>query len=182
MAGLSLHKKFGVNPRMTNLHCQCCGGVKKGESILLLGAANYHVTCPHCGVRVYGGIGSGKQCPKCGVTCHKILSRTELREGEQIDTTGICQECRGWMKQGIVLISVRDDATDKPNPEDVYRTGCIAVVKDDAIKRMLGGSPELLQKALSRRMLFVHDGVWDKVGLPRENSGEKEEASDETTS
>jgi hypothetical protein len=72
-----------------------------------------------------------------------------------------CDKCKGWMKQGIILISVRQ-GSDQKNP---YRTGGWVVIKEDAFRRFFKDSDEALRK----RIAFVEDEVWDTVGLPREN-------------
>lgn len=69
-----------------------------------------------------------------------------------------CDKCKEFMKQGIILISVRDGESNN-NP---YRTGGWVVIKEDAAKRIL--SKEIIDK----RIAFVEDKMWDMVGLPRE--------------
>jgi hypothetical protein len=74
-----------------------------------------------------------------------------------------CDKCKEYMKQGIILISVRDgEGGDNP-----YRTGGWTVIKEEAVRRMFKDVD------LYKRVAFVHDSVWDMVGLPRE----KKEAS-----
>ena len=76
-----------------------------------------------------------------------------------------CDECKGWMEKGIILISVDESKTeDNKNP---YKSGGWCVVKEDMIKRMLEGSQELLEDILRKRVAYLPDGVWDKIGLPR---------------
>jgi hypothetical protein len=101
------------------------------------------------------------------------------------------------MKQGILLISVRDgefDAIAKdqesyklsydrasayerkhfrqfvPNP---YRTGGWCVVKEDAVKRFVQ-PPELLADILRHRWSFIDDATWELIGLPRGDYPAKE--------
>ena len=78
-----------------------------------------------------------------------------------------CDRCREHMKQGIILISVRDTDIGTSNP---YRTGGWAVVKEEAIRRMFGqveeGKP-LLETMLKWRVAFVPDEAWDLLELPR---------------
>ena len=65
-----------------------------------------------------------------------------------------CDECKGLMAQGVMLISVRDgEHNDNP-----YRTGKIAVVKEEAAQKMFTG--------FKGRVAFVEDNVWKKIGLP----------------
>lgn len=70
-----------------------------------------------------------------------------------------CGTCREHMRQGVVLISVRDGEFG-PNP---HRTGGWVVVKDEAIQRWFVDASRVLVK----RAAFVDDQVWDKLGLPR---------------
>lgn len=75
-----------------------------------------------------------------------------------------CDECKGYMKQGIILISY-DEAktTDKKNP---YRSGGWCVLKEEAVKRMFKEG-ELLDAVLKCRFAFMDDQTWDHIGLPR---------------
>lgn len=98
-----------------------------------------------------------------------------------------CHECEGYMKQGILLISVRAgdmDAVERdwkdheiamkgerhphpfiPNP---FRTGGWCVVKQEAVERWL--KEPLLSQVLKCRWCFVEDDVWNAIGLPREET------------
>ncbi len=71
-----------------------------------------------------------------------------------------CDECKGWMAQGVILISVRDgESGDNP-----YRTGRWVVVTDEALKRVIKPGP-LLENALKNRMAFMPDEAWERSGL-----------------
>lgn len=75
-----------------------------------------------------------------------------------------CETCQGYMKQGIILISIDEDLTDDfLNP---YRSGGWCVVKEEAVKRMLPKGKEA-DSVLKGRFAFVPDDVWDLYGLPR---------------
>jgi hypothetical protein len=77
-----------------------------------------------------------------------------------------CDKCAGYMKQGVILISINESQT--TDPKNPYRTGGWCVVKDAAIERML---EEVAAKGiLEARFAFVPDEVWDALGLPREDS------------
>ncbi len=89
-----------------------------------------------------------------------------------------CHECEAYMKQGILLISVRSGELDQiakhfrpfiPNP---FRTGGWCVVKQEAIERIVENA-ELRADILRHRWTFVEDDVWNAIGLPR---GEAEDA------
>lgn len=77
-----------------------------------------------------------------------------------------CDECKKWMEQGVILLSVRDNETDRNNP---YRTGRLCVVKDEAIKRM-PVDQALIDAALKRRCMFIEDSAWAQMGLPMQDS------------
>ena len=69
-----------------------------------------------------------------------------------------CDKCKEWMKQGIILIGVRDD-------DKEYRTGHFAVVSETAIKKILEGT-EMLEPVLRNRFAFIDETTWRAVGLP----------------
>lgn len=69
-----------------------------------------------------------------------------------------CDECKKYMEMGVILVSVRNNETDRNNP---YRTGGFVVVKEEAAKRIFGWS------TVQSRFAFVEDEAWDKIGLPR---------------
>lgn len=72
-----------------------------------------------------------------------------------------CDKCKDWTKQGIIFISVANgESGDNP-----YRTGGWCVIKEKAVSKMISG--ELLKDVLKKRICFIEDEVWDKIGLPR---------------
>lgn len=73
-----------------------------------------------------------------------------------------CDECKKFMEQGIILISVKA-GSDHENP---YRTGGWCVVKEDAVKKIF------VNYDINNRMAFVEDEAWDKIGLPRNQEKE----------
>jgi len=75
-----------------------------------------------------------------------------------------CDECEALMRQGVLLISVRDGE----QGEDPYRTGGWCVVKDDAL--CFVSDDEVRASILRKRAAFIPDQVWDLVGLPRGES------------
>ena len=66
-----------------------------------------------------------------------------------------CEECKKYMKMGIMLVSVKDNT----NQENPYRTGKIAVITEQAAKKIFGDS---IGKS---RFAFVEDKAWEKIGL-----------------
>jgi hypothetical protein len=91
-----------------------------------------------------------------------------------------CSECEGYMKMGVILISVRapspGEDVDESNP---YRTGGWVVVKDQAVKR-LELPAELEERILAQRMAFIPDDAWYMLGLPplHAEGEQKEEATE----
>ena len=93
-----------------------------------------------------------------------------------------CDTCKGYMGQGIILISVRD-GEEGDNP---YRTGGWVVVTEDAVTRMLQcgdgadpaqveGNAALLADVVRRRVCFIPDEVWLIFGLPHPTTASAEE-------
>ncbi len=72
-----------------------------------------------------------------------------------------CPKCKEYMKQGIILLSVRNGE----NGDNPYRTGKFVVIKEEAMKRMIS-TKELLTDVLKKRMCFIEDKVWNNLGLP----------------
>lgn len=88
-----------------------------------------------------------------------FANKVEKMNGKVIDKEP-CDECKKLMKMGVMLISVKDD-----DPE--YRTGSIAVIKDEAIKKIFQKEEE--ETLLKMRCGFISDSLWDAIGIPREN-------------
>jgi hypothetical protein len=110
-------------------------------------------------------------CYFCGEINEVLLDRrlrNTLHSNMGVMNMRPCGKCEGYMKQGILLMSISDDTTAEemkgpiPNP---YRTGGWVVVKEDAVKRMFDG--KFLDFALKHRFSFITDEAWDKIGLPR---------------
>lgn len=77
-----------------------------------------------------------------------------------------CDECAEHMKQGIMLISVDNDA-EGHNP---WRTGRISVIKEEAIRNVV--QPKELADAICiMRWAFVPDDAWQELGLPMGEEG-----------
>ena len=101
------------------------------------------------------------KCFLCGEDKNEIILLGAAYKGRApmhmcLDTTP-CDKCQGHMKQGIILISVKDgESGDNP-----YRTGGWCVVKEEAMLQVT--TPKMLEK----RMMFVPDSAWEQLGLPR---------------
>lgn len=82
-----------------------------------------------------------------------------------------CDKCKALMAQGVMLISVAKNASGNNPP----RTGCMAVVTDDAIRNFVRPA-SLAESMIKSRVAFVPDDAWDMLGLPRENIDRREHA------
>ena len=116
--------------------------------------------------RQHGVNPSLDMCFVCGEDTGTIVLPGQLPGDAQAPSRAVwshepCQDCLALMKQGVFLVSVRDGETGN-NP---YRTGRIAVVTDDAIRRIIT-SLSLQDSILQQRVAFVPDTVWDALGLP----------------
>jgi hypothetical protein len=91
-----------------------------------------------------------------------------------------CNKCKEYMKQGIILMSIKDDTTPEEmkgqaiyksgievgrTPPNPHRTGGWVVIKEEAYKRMFKG--EAAEFGLKHRFMFIADEAWSAVGLPR---------------
>jgi len=72
-----------------------------------------------------------------------------------------CNKCEDYMKQGVILISVRNGE----EGNDPYRTGGWLVVLDSLIIKMT--TEEKASQILEDRWTFIPDEAWDFIGLPR---------------
>ena len=77
-----------------------------------------------------------------------------------------CTECAEHMEEGIILISVSDDAT--PIDKNPKRTGKWVVVRERAVHRMLGDQ-DLIDQVVTARFAFIPDAVWKMLELPEPN-------------
>jgi hypothetical protein len=82
-----------------------------------------------------------------------------------------CEECKDFMKQGIILISV--DEKKSADPQNPWRTGGWVVVKEEFIRRVIN-SPDLVEDVCRRRMCFLPDEAWRMLGLPGLEEGESD--------
>lgn len=134
MSSIKLSKKYGVNPGIPV--CFLCNEPK--NEVVLFG----HIKKKNA----WGAIpGTDEPAP------HNMVLNKEP-----------CDTCRGYMDQGIILISVRDgESGDNP-----YRTGGWVVVREEAVERFMEPG-DLLDRTKEGRVAFLEDKVWDYLGLPR---------------
>ena len=88
-----------------------------------------------------------------------------------------CPQCKEYMEQGIILMSISDDTSEEdmkgtiPNP---HRTGGFAVITDEGLKNIMRES-SILEFAFEHRFMFITDSAWNFIGLNR-----TKEPNDET--
>ena len=91
----------------------------------------------------------------------KMKGDVEAPRGQVIDRVP-CDECASYMQQGILFIEIRNDEPQSDNP---YRMGGWAVLKEDAVLRIL--DEDNGKAVIQRRVCFIETRAWDSVGLPR---------------
>jgi hypothetical protein len=102
-------------------------------------------------------------CFFCGKDKNEIILAGHLKGDIEAPRKAVwdkkpCDECESYMKQGVMLVSVKD-GTDHENP---YKTGNIVVIKVEAAEKIFNESIK------GKRFAFVEDFAWDKIGLPRQ--------------
>lgn len=95
--GIPLHPTKGVNPRLT--FCPRCGG--EGRELILVGANDKVITCPHCGMNAIG-FKSTQLCPKCKKRLMGGKVRT-LEDHEKLPGN-LCEKCEEEVKKIEELI------------------------------------------------------------------------------
>lgn len=106
------------------------------------------------------------RCYFCGELKNEIIMNTVLTEkhaeeiknahGKCIDKEP-CAKCKELMKQGVMLIKVKENDPD-------YRLGQIVGIKDEAIKKIF--KPEQAEQLLKMRAGFIGEELWKQIGLP----------------
>ena len=73
-----------------------------------------------------------------------------------------CDKCKEYMRQGIIVISVRDGE----NRDNPYRTGGWWVIKEDALTNCIDDK-KLQEDILLKRVVFIEDSVCQRIGLQK---------------
>lgn len=81
-----------------------------------------------------------------------------------------CNECRGYMKKGIIIIGIDSKKSEPnwhlpregemPNP---YRSGSFIVLREEAVRRMFNGEGGARDFALKHRWVFVEEEVCEML-------------------
>ena len=75
-----------------------------------------------------------------------------------------CFSCANNMLRGVIILS--SDVGRTKDPMNPFRTGGWGLATEDALRRMFR-DPELVDRVLGLRYLFIDDTLWDQFGLPR---------------
>jgi hypothetical protein len=84
-----------------------------------------------------------------------------------------CDKCAEWMRQGIILIGVKDNQPKSDNPE---RSGHFIVIREDAIRRA-PIDPAMIELVCERRVAFMEVRALVHFGVITEEEAEEEVAS-----
>ena len=124
-------------------------------------------------------------CYFCGeiadILIHKRFAK-KLTANMGVMDAEPCGKCKDLMKQGVILMSIKNDTTDEQmqgreirhprsnrlvgyQPPNPYRTGGWVVVKDEAVENMFDEAHA--KWALRNRYCFITDKAWDALGIPR---------------
>lgn len=105
-------------------------------------------------------------CFYCGNEKNEVLLLGRLPEDKEAPRNMVfdyepCDECKSFMEQGIILISVDSALTkDRTNP---YRTGGWWVVTEEAVRRIF--DKKVVDQICTRRFAFVEDSACSVIGL-----------------
>ena len=97
-----------------------------------------------------------------GVLLDRSLRKTLPRNVGVLDRQP-CSECKEFMEQGVICISV--DASRTTDAKNPYRSGGWCVVKERGIQQM-PFDDAIKESVLEQRVLFLEDMVWFSLGLP----------------
>lgn len=111
------------------------------------------------------------------ILLHKRLGDISEAHGKVVDMTP-CSQCAGYMKQGIILITIDDSKSEpgwnKPGPGGIpnpWRTGGFFVVTAEAFSRMFNGPAADFGR--KHRWMFIEDEAARRVGLFEQAAKEK---------
>ena len=150
--GIYVSERHGVNPSLEK--CFLCGEAK---GVVLFGKMTAYKREKMLGKEIAKQASYGDKGTEDVAAPREVVIDMEP-----------CDKCKGYMKQGIILISV-DEEKSKGDMKNPYRTGGWCVVKEEAIRRWLPPG-KLLADIIEKRVAFLPDETWDMIGLPRGGS------------
>lgn len=75
-----------------------------------------------------------------------------------------CEKCRGYMKQGVILISAKEPKSEAES-QNPFRTGGFWVVSEEFVKRVFR-PPEMVDHLLKARVGFISNEAAKAFRLP----------------
>ena len=101
------------------------------------------------------------KCFLCGgsneILIHKNMRDISDLHGKVV-TKEPCNECKKYMEEGVILISIKEGESGKENP---FRTGGWVVLKEESLKDI-----PLIEPIIKARIGFIGDDMWEQFGLP----------------
>lgn len=100
------------------------------------------------------------QCFICGNDTGEIALLGRLQDDAEAPRKGVlrgatCDTCKGWMRQGVILIVVKDGSQIDP-----IRTGELHVITEEAAKRMFNTIG-------TSRVAYLEEAAAREIGLPK---------------
>lgn len=77
-----------------------------------------------------------------------------------------CEQCREYMKQGIIIIEIEDETL----PEENHRTGGFYVIKEEALKDIL--NEDMYKRVSEMRVMIIEESTAEYMGLHQAIQGE----------
>lgn len=124
------------------------------------------------------GVAATKRaCPCCAqlfegeIVFNTLLTKPNKERVEELHgkTIGFleqpCEECQGYMEQGVIVVTIDPAKSNPEEPNNPYRTGGFFVVKDDWITRLFDDNKEMRDHVITKRMMFIEHEAADRLGL-----------------
>lgn len=107
-------------------------------------------------------------CWFCGGDKNELVLPGRLPDDAQAPHRAVwnrepCETCKGHMAAGVICLEVIESGPVQGEPT---RTGNMAVVRDEAIRRIVN-DPELAASIIRKRVVFLPREAWMLMGLPK---------------
>lgn len=112
-------------------------------------------------------------CYFCGEAKNEVILAGLLPNDAEAPRAAVwdkrpCDRCAEHMRQGVMLIKVRD-GEEHDNP---HRLGSLVVVKDHVLDAIIT-NPDLLAHVKHARVAFVPETVWTHLGFDQAAAGQE---------